>query len=268
MLEKPLATQRTLPEFENPPAIETLMGVHFAPIAQWQSPYFGLFWARIKKDYPRIQMQPPILQQMPDPSALPQLPWEFGRCWFFNENETRLIQVQNNLFLHNWRKVTPAEKYLHYDHLRPHFEREWEGFRNFLTQEELEAPKISQCEVTYVNHIDRGMGWETFADLSSVFPNWSPATSEGILPSPELVSINASYPLKAVDGSLQINAQPAVRQTDAKETIQLTVTARCKPLSSSDQDVYQSLDEARKWVVLGFTDFTGPKMHKLWGRRI
>ena len=267
MLEKTLATQRTLPDFENPPAVETLMGVHFPPIADWKSPYFGLFWARVKKEYPKIEMQPPIMQ-LPADLIAGQPPWEFARCWFFNQNQTRLIQVQKNLFLHNWRKVAPGEKYLHYDDLRPHFEREWEGFRQFLEQERLEMQKVSECEVTYVNHIDRGTGWETFADLSNVFPNWSPATSEMVLPSPELVSINASYPLKAIDGSLQINAQPAVRQTDAKETIQLTVTARCRPSSSSNKDIYRCLDEARKWVVLGFTDFTGPKMHKLWGRKI
>lgn len=190
------------------------------------------------------------------------------RCWFFNQDETRLIQVQNNLFLHNWRKVVPTERYLHYDDLRPHFEREWQGFREFLEQEALGAPKVSLCEVTYVNHIDRGSGWETFADLSGLFPNWSPKTSEDYLPSPELVAMNASYALKGLDGRLQISVQPAVRQTDAKETIQLTVTVRCKPSSSSNEDIYRGLDDARKWVVLGFTDFTSPKMHKLWGRKI
>jgi uncharacterized protein (TIGR04255 family) len=268
MLEKTLAAQRTLPDFENPPAVETVMGVHFVPISKWQSPYFGLFWARIKKDYPRIQMQPPIVQQPPDsiPMATQGL-WEIGRCWFFNQDETRLIQVQNNLFLHNWRKVAPSEKYPHYDKLRPHFEREWEGFRKFLDEEGLETPKIWQCEVTYVNHIDRGSGWETFADLSDVFPNWSPGTHK-FLPPPELVLLNASYPLKDANGTLQITAQPAVRQSDAKETIQLTLTARTKPLSSSNEDIYGGLDEARKWVVLGFADFTGPSMHKLWGRKI
>lgn len=264
-----MTAARTLPDFENPPAVETVMGVHFAPISKWQPPYFGLFWARIKKDYPRIQMQPPVLPQAPDLApAQPQSPWEFVRCWFFNQDETRLIQMQNNLFLHNWRKVRPAEKYLHYSDLRPHFEKEWQGFREFLEQEALGVPKVLLCEVTYVNHIDRGSGWETFADLSEVFPNWSPKTSENYLPSPELVAINASYAVHGVEGRLQISAQPAIRQTDAKETIQLTVTVRAKPSSSSNEDIYRCLDEARKWVVLGFTDFTSPKMHRIWRRKI
>lgn len=271
MLEKIAAAARALPDFENPPAVETLMGVHFAPVEKWKAPHFGLFWARIKKDYPRVEMQPPVIQPPALESVLSRMqsPLEFPlRCWFFNQDETRLIQVQSNLFLHNLRRTAQAEKYLHYDDLRPHFKREWQVFRNFLDQEGLGALKASSCEVTYVNHIDRGKGWETFADLSNVFPNWSPATSHNVLPPPELVAINASYPLKDADGHLQISAQPAVRQQDAKETIQLTVTARCKPTSSSNEDIYRSLDEARKWVVLGFTDFTSPKMHELWGRKI
>jgi uncharacterized protein (TIGR04255 family) len=270
MLQKTETALRTLPDFENPPAVETLMGVHFAPIEKWQGPYFGLFWSRIKKDYPRVEIQPPIVTAPTPEMAVAQfqsrceLPM---RCWFFNQDETRLIQVQSNLFLHNWRKVARTDKYLHYDHLRPMFEKEWQGFRSFLEGEGLGAPGAQLCEVTYVNHIDRGSGWETFADLSQLFPNWSPKTSEGLLPSPELVAMNASYALKGVDGRLQISTQPAVRQQDAKETIQLTVTVRCKPSSSSNEDIYQALDEARKWVVLGFTDFTSPKMHEIWGRK-
>lgn len=271
MLEKVVAAERTLPDFENPPAVETLMGVHFSPIEKWQSPYFGLFWSRVKKDYPRVEIQPPVVTAPTPEMAAAQFQSRFElpmRCWFFNQDETRLIQLQNNLFLHNWRKVERTGKYLHYDNLRPLFQKEWQGFRTFLEDEGLGAPGIEFCEVTYVNHIDRGSGWETFADLSDLFPNWSPKTSENYLPSPELVAMNASYALKGVEGRLQISTQPAVRQQDAKETIQLTVTVRCKPSSSSNEDIYRGLDEARKWVVLGFTDFTSPKMHKIWGRKI
>jgi uncharacterized protein (TIGR04255 family) len=271
MREATVATERTLPDFENPPAVETLMGVHFAPIEKWQSPHFGLFWSRIKDDYPKAEMQPPVIQP-PDVEGVfsrVQSPEKFPlRCWFYNPDETRLIQVQNNLFLHNWRRIARTERYLHYDDLRPHFEREWRTFRGFLEREGLGVLAVSACEVTYINHIDRGSGWDTFADLPQVFPNWNPTTSHHFLPSPELVAINALYPLKDVGGHLQITAQPAVRRQDAKETIQLTVTVRCKPASSSDESIYLGLDAARKWVVLGFTDFTSPTMHKIWGRKI
>lgn len=267
MLERTVASARTLPDFENPPAVETLMGVHFAPIENWRGPYFGLFWSRIKSDYPRVELQPPIVAAPAVGLTVSGIELPL-RCWFFNQDETRLIQVQNNLFLHNWRKLGQADKYLHYEDLRPLFEREWQGFRGFLEGEGFGAPVVQLCEVTYVNHIDRGSGWETFGELSEVFPNWSPKTSGNYLPSPELVALNASYALKGIEGRLQITAQPAVRQTDAKETIQLTVTARCKPSSSSNEEIYRCLDEARERVVLGFTDFTSPKMHQIWGRKI
>jgi uncharacterized protein (TIGR04255 family) len=271
MLEKAAAAKRILPDFENPPAVETFMGVHFAPIDRWQGPHFGLFWSRIKKDYPRVELQPPVITAPTPQLALAQFQSRFElpvRCWFFNHDETRLIQVQNNLFLHNWRKVGRAEEYLHYDQLRPLFQKEWQAFRSFLEDEDLGTPQILLCEVTYVNHIDRGKGWQTFADLADVFPNWVPKTSGDLLPPPELVSINARYPLKDADGHLQITAQPAVRQNDTQETIQLTVTVQCRPASSSTEDICRGLDAARKWVVLGFTDFTSRKMHEIWRRKI
>lgn len=271
MQEKAPSVERKLPDFENPPAVETVMGVHFAPITGLQSPYFGLYWARIRGDYPRFEIQPPLMPAAGPDHLISQLrsPVDFPlRSWFFNQDETRLIQVQNNAFLHNWRKTADGNRYLHYDDLRPHFERGWQEFRRFLEDEGLGLPTVSICEVTYVNHIDRGSGWETFADLSRVFPNWSAETSGGVLPSPELVALNTSYPISGTNGHLQIVAQPVVRQHDTKETIQLTVTARCKPSSSLDKDICVCLDEARSWVVKGFTDFTSQEMHKMWGRKI
>ena len=103
-----MAATRTLPDFENPPAVETLMGVHFAPIENWQSPYFGLFWSRIKKDYPRCEIKLPVVMGPTVDIAAAQFQSGFElptRCWFINHDETRLIQLQSNLFLHNWRKV-------------------------------------------------------------------------------------------------------------------------------------------------------------------
>ncbi len=266
---------RTLPDFDNPPAVETLMGVYFQPIKGWMVPHFGSFWERIRKDYPRVEVRSPILTGPPaEPLELklPSLEGEINlpvRCWFRNRNETTLIQVQDSCFFHNWRREIDTRPYLHYDELRPTFQHEWRKFCDFLAQEELGSPKVWRCEVTYVNHIDRGTGWSSFGDLSHLFPE-SPGrtSSKSFLPTPNSVAFQIAYPMEGPEGQLRIQMQPVVRKTDSKETLQLTVSAFCRPVSSEVEAIISSLNQAREWVVRGFTDFTSPTMHDLWRRRI
>lgn len=266
--------KRVLPDFENPPAVETYLGVHFHPLENWKIPHFGLFWNHIKREYPKVEVRPALIS-----GEVPSFELAIGgpqaemnppvRCWFINQSETRLIQVQNNLFIHNWRRPAGGdEQYSHYDDLRPIFEEEWRRFTDFLAEQAIGKVNVTMCEATYINHLDRGVGWESFADIPEVFPCWSGLTSGSFLPPPQTAAIRAFYRMKQPEGQLEIAAQPAIRQTDAREIIQLNVTGRCKPASSDQRDILLSLDAAREWVVRGFTDFTSTKMHEVWRRTV
>jgi uncharacterized protein (TIGR04255 family) len=268
--------QRSLPDFEDPPVVETALSVEFAPLAGWSIVHFGLFWHEIRAEYPAFEIQPPLLSQIEKFGEEAKKPQAINlqitnpmpvRCWFFDQSQTRLIQVQKDRLIYNWRKVAGPEPYPHYENIRPAFEREWHRFRQFLESNGLPAPTVHQCEVTYVNHIDRGKGWQTMADLPEVFPSWSGALSEGFLPVPEAVGFNTSYGMPGDQGRLHIQVQPAIRLSDAKEILQLTLTARGRPDSPDVGDVLKWFDLGREWVVRGFTDFTSPKMHALWKRK-
>ncbi len=267
---------RTLPDYDNPPMVETAIGVEFASLEKWQIPHFGLFWQRIQAAYPHFEVNPPVATEVEKPqlefrqSQLPRVEVSNKpsvRCWFLNEVKTELIQVQDDRLIHNWRKVLGSELYPHYENIRPAFERDWQRFCEFLNSQDLGTPDVRQCEVSYVDHIDRGEAWQTFADLPSVFASWTGATSEKFLPAPESVLFNVSYLMPEKQGRLRISVVHAFRPSDARETLQLTVSARGKPASSAISDVLEWLDSGRSWVVWGFTDFTSTRMHKLWGRK-
>jgi uncharacterized protein (TIGR04255 family) len=52
------------------------------------------------------------------------------RSWFINSSDTKVIQVQRDRFIINWRKLDTGEKYPRYSHeMRPRFEREWGDFQ-------------------------------------------------------------------------------------------------------------------------------------------
>jgi uncharacterized protein (TIGR04255 family) len=269
---------RNLPDYDAPPVIETLLGVEFVALEKWAIPHFGLFWHSIQGHYPHYEVNPPLISEIERleiqfrQAQAPRVEFVSKpevRCWFLNEANTELVQIQSDRFLHNWRKVVGTEAYPHYeDHIRPSFERDWRGYCGFLASEKLGDPDVRQCEVTYVNHIDRGKGWETMADLPRLFPSWAGAASGNFLPAPESVLLNVSYLIPQDRGRLRISVVHAFRSSDATETLQLTLTARGKPRSSAISDILEWLDLGREWVVRGFTDFTSERMHQVWGRKV
>lgn len=268
--------KRTLPDFNEPPVVEVVLGVQFVPLALFSVQHFGLFWAKVREDYPQFVPKPPLptIIEGFESGAPKGLAIEVGlasgpdvRGWYIDSSETRLMQVQKDRFHCNWRKRSAGEVYPHYENIEPIFEKEWKRFTDFLAQEKLAVPEVNQCEVTYVNHIEVGKGWKSYGELNKVFSCWSGGSSGSFLPEPEKVIFTTRYVIEQSRGRLHIAMQPAVRRHDAKEVLQLTLTARGKPNSSSLEDIVGWFELGHQWIVKGFTDFTTKDMHKLWGRK-
>lgn len=265
-----------LPKFDKPPVMEMVIGVEFAELPKWGIPHFGLFWGQIRKDYQHCSVRPPLASLIeifgqPEKREIslnfplvgpPEL-----RCWYSDKTQTWLIQVQRDRFVHNWRKTSPESLYQRFYKQRQRFEDEWQLFRNFVTTEGLGDLQIRQCEVTYFNHIEPVAGQEAMSNLSEMFPCWSGNSAGNFLPPPEVVSFNASYVIPENRGRLHISAQPVFRHADAKEIIQLTVTAKVIPSSTDFADALKAIDLGHEWAVRGFADFTSAKLHALWERK-
>jgi len=256
---------RELPDYENPPAVETALGVRFSPIAGWNVFHYGLLLSRFKEDYPRQEIHPPVGEmsfQITPGQAFQDVPI---RCWFVNREDTQLVQIQNNCFIRNWRKTDATPDYLHYDVIRPLFHRDWSVFLGFLHEQQLPEPVIWQSEVTYINHFVRGRDWNDYKDLPSLYRVWKGLPTQGLFGRPEAVGLNASYALPD-GGSLQFVSQPAIRRSDGAEIIQLAITAVGKP-AGDEIDVLSMLDSGRKAVVLGFAGFLDEGPQLKWGKK-
>jgi uncharacterized protein (TIGR04255 family) len=247
--------------------------VQFEPLHEFSIVHFGLYWQKIRSAYPRFEVHPPLsrssdrfergtlkleLVQSPEPDA---------RCWFIDASETKLIQLQKDRFINNWRKVSGKEIYPRYNQLKPQFADEWRCYNEFLSGERLGVPDVNLCEVTYINSIELGHGWKSYGELSSVIARWSGKGSDDFLPDPDGVSLGTSYTLPERLGRLRIAMEPAVRKKDAKEVLQLTLTAVGKPTSSSLEDILRWFDIGHDWVIRGFVNFTTNTMHRLWGQK-
>lgn len=266
-----------LPDFTHPPVDETALSIQFGAISGFNIPHFGLFYDKVRGDYPTFEVQQPILNVMerPGPVLRQQIGLQFSslpevRCWFIDKPRNRLIQIQHDRFVHNWRRVKGDEEYPRYPKIRSWFQSEWTRFCEFLASENLEAPKINQCEVTYVNNIEYGQGWSNYGELDKVIANLATPKRKGnkFLPDPERINMQVTYiPDQQSAGRLHVSFTPVIRVRDGKEVLQMTLTARGAPQSPNTEDAFRWLDMGRRWVVRGFADFTTEEMHRIWGRK-
>ena len=266
-----------LPDFRSPPVDEVALSLLFAPIPGFQIPHYGLYWNDIRADYPQSQVQPPVPNLTEQAGTSIPRPIRFDlslvnspevRCWFLDEHGEYLIQLQHDRFVVNWRKAKGEEIYPRYPAMRARLEKEWRRFRDFLTGQGLEAPKVNQCEVLYVNNIEYGKGWNGYGELDRVVATLAtPKAKTQFLPAPERAIMQVVYGLEDGVGRLYVSFQPVIRARDGVEVLQMTLNARGAPKSPDDAGVLAWLDIGRKWVVNGFEDFTTNSMHEIWGKK-
>src|SRR6266849_9126856 len=146
-LALPLVKPVDLPAFDNPPVVEVASSVQFGTIPGLDAVRLGLLWSAYRDDYPRTEQYPPLPHEIesfgaPSPSQVmfSMASMISPRCWFLNgEKGTRMLQVQHDRFVLNWRKLDiDEEQYPHYDEaLRPLFVKEYGRFERFLREEGL-----------------------------------------------------------------------------------------------------------------------------------
>lgn len=266
---------RKSPEYGKPPVCEVAMGVQFEKLENFTAVHPGLFWESLRDQYPRTAMHAPLADaienfgdERPNPPqpvvySVPPLP----RCWFLDESENRLIQLQENRFHHNWRKVRGDEDYPRYKKIRSGFEKTWRHFLDFIKHENIGEFKPNHWELTYVNHLYQGECWESMADLPDVFACWSGESSEKYLPVPENVAIKVTHVFPKQLARLHISVEPRTTVPEHKKLLRVTLTARGRLESASIEDLMNCMDIGHEWIVWGFTDFTTSKAHKIWERK-
>lgn len=265
-----------LPKFDKPPVNEMVVGVEFADLGGLSIPHFGLFWAQIQDKYPHCAVKEPSPSRIEvfDGQGKQEIKLNFPimgppsiRCWYINDKQTWLLQLQQDRFIQNWRKTASDETYSHYTNARGRFEKEFQRFQDFIKKHKLGPLQIRQCEVSYVNQIEPGKGSGAPSELAEIFPLLSAQKQGDFLPAPDGIVLNASYVISENRGRLYIGVQTAFRHSDAKEILQMTVAAKVIPVSQDHYEILNALDLGHEWAVRGFADFTSDKMHKLWERR-
>ena len=258
-----------LPDYNNPPVNEVVFGVQYQKIDRFQTPHTGLLWEKLDREkFPKCQEMPPInhILETPDGTVGSTSTIElferppFPRLLFFNSPGDQLIQVQQDRFLRNWRKLKPGDKYPRFITLYPEFKKSWEFFKSFLKDMNLPEPVPDQYELTYVNQITQGEGWEKPADIDKVFRDFKCDVKERFLPEPETLSWRKIYRLPNQMGRLHTSLKTASTK-EGKRVMLFELTARGFGSVSIDD----WFEMGREWIVRGFADLTTDSIQKaLW----
>ncbi|MPZ24160.1 MAG: TIGR04255 family protein [Dehalococcoidia bacterium] len=268
----------SLPDFDNPPVVEVALSVQFERLSQLRSAHLGLFWRDLGVGFPRVEEHGPLdaaMEQFPD---IPQAPIfnlrvapgiPTPRVWFLDASGNELIQIQQDRFVHNWRKVGERDQYPRYERIRSRFVDELQSFERFLAEYDLGKLTPNQCEVTYVNHIELGEGWERFGQIDNVLKMLQ-SPDYAFLPEPEDVRLGVRYVMEDMAnpiGRLYMSLEPRLTAESSRPILYLSLTARGRPQSPDLDSALLFMDRGREWIVRGFADITTASMHAAWGRR-
>ena len=263
-----------LPSYEQPPITEVACSVLFPFLEAFLSPHVGLLWQKFQPEYPFCDDIAPIAPKVElynDQKGGPQLKLSnvppLPRVWFVSEDETRIIQIQRDRFVHNWRKVDSESEYPRYNEIVNSFKGYLTTFDEFLREAELGKVQPIQYELTYVNQIPQGQAWLTLEDVGKIFPDitWRSSSSR-FLSDPQSISWATIFDLPHEIGRLHTSVKPTV--LNGSSTLLFELTVRGIGNYNSRETLQNWFDIAHEWIVHAFDDLTSKEIQvEIWKRR-
>lgn len=255
---------RPFTSYKNPPLTEVSIGLQFEPLTLLKIPHFGLFWERIREQYPVVEHAPPIVGKEQESSDWYPLP----RVWFIDKSDSRLVQLQTDRLNFNWRHRDGTGPYPRFDEISRQFFELLAKFDHFVAEANIGIVRPTSAELTYVNLLDKGKEWNSVADLPSVFKDmaWNNESAR-FLPYPEKMSWTVSFALPGGQGTLGARLKSGKRVADQQEILQLEMVANYPIEDGSIESLLPWYDVAHEWIVKGFDDLTQLEaQRKFWGR--
>jgi uncharacterized protein (TIGR04255 family) len=222
-------------------------------------------------DWPNLRELP--AQELPRETFGPEHLWELVlkleitkeppyRLQIRNDDNTRMIQLQNGSFQYHWLGPSPTQ-YPEYVEIRNEFREKFNAFASYITAENLGDMVPIQWEVAYFNHIPKGTVWNSPAEWINLFR--LPGVHASNPASTILESIGGEwhYQIPPQKGRLHISVKHGRKAK--QESLLINLTAR-GPLTDEDKKdhIEEGLDLGHRVVVNAFRDITSEKAHEYW----
>jgi hypothetical protein len=262
--------------FVNPPLNEVSFSIQFETDVVDEVVALSAFLPKVRDQFPGLEKHPPVPPATETfemaPSMGPQLQLmaapPTSRYWFISDDSTKIIQVQADRLMFNWRKVRGDEVYPRYAHLLPEFV---EIVGKFL--ESLQGPvsPVAWVELQYINPIQAvGDTPGTHGQLARILRYLERDPERRYLPPVEDTQLQQRFRIEDGAGTpigrLYVIAVPALDPQTMQPVYLVTMLARGRP---GEGDLPESavgfFEQAHDLIVHGFREVTTDEMHKIWG---
>lgn len=272
------ALDPALPEYRNPPIVEVAASIQFANIRGLDAAMLGLLWSRFRDKYPRAEQHPPLATASETFESnrggrggfSVETSFPVPRLWFLSSDGTRLVQVQSNRLIVNWRRLDTGKPYVRFSGLMSMLSESIERFRQFIQDENLGTVRPDQAELTYVNHIRAGDNGSHREPLSKYASCWRRESESWNLGAAEEASFRSQYVVSRPGSSfarLFVELDSGYTASTRAPIYVMNLVARGAPDSPDVESAFKFLEDAHHWIVKGFTSLTTDEAHKLWERQ-
>jgi uncharacterized protein (TIGR04255 family) len=248
--------------YDNPPIVELVCGVHFQYLDRLKAPHYGLLWEKFReKGFIETQEVPPLSPSSGSLqlSDVPPLP----RVMFQTESGEKLIQVQRDRFLVNWRRMSEEQDYPRFENVFEAFLEHAEKFKDFLSSNGLGSIEPLEYELTYSNQLFEGEDWENISNIGELFPDFSWRESS---PKPNEIKWHTTWPLPEGRGNLRTTIQSGKNSENKKSILRFDISAKGMHESA------ELLESMRSWFELAheesievFEHMTSESVRDQWG---
>jgi uncharacterized protein (TIGR04255 family) len=243
-----------MPNFRlrNSPVTEVIIGAQFDG-TPFDSEFVFNFYNNIKDKYPHILEQPPVpsVFQHSNMNDNVLLPGFNVRRFLISLDQSKLIQIQPNRFLFNWRKINNIEY--------PHFQSVLEKFLSVyekIKERRILNQLVNQLEVTYIDHIYvNDFGTDNFNPKDVfTFINYKSNLKN--------IEHTVLLPVDELNGSITINLRSGISVENNKKLWVLESTCRGY---RQDIPMQEWLDIAHSKLLDVFFEITTEKAKLKWG---
>ncbi len=261
-----------LPGFDRPPVVEVALAVDFQPIVELTAVKLSGLAALWRDEYPLVQehaalpLNPPVGGQGQFPTMFMRLGGATQlRLWLLAADETKLLQVQWDRLILNWRRLGEGTEYPSFAELQPRFATAWEDLTRYLASN-VEVPAFPMSvEVAYVNEVVTDADGEP--RLTRILRDIGDLS--GLGGHPTSVQMNRTYETRSprgLLGSLTVAADTGGRGPNGT-LVTLTYRAAVS-LDGGGEELIQTMNHGHETVVNAFDRMTTDEMHDVWRRRV
>jgi uncharacterized protein (TIGR04255 family) len=272
MTTLPASRPDHLPDFQQPPLNEVVIGIQFSPPAGYKQILAGDVWSLFKIDFPTVEEMPALQPTFEVFGPVFQPGLNFGvisgpmhdRFWFVSKLRDELIQFQQDRLLHNWRKVGDlTNEYPRFERMIERFYGEALAIEGYFNSIAPQAINCNQAEISYINHIPLIVdGVTTRVDDWLKFLNFSDRPPDDASGYWRRVVFNQNnVPIGRLTCEIASFFKPSVGPVVA-----LTLTVRGAPAEPTIQSSIDFLKFGREVIVQEFALLTTDSAHKAWGR--